>query len=382
MPLRYLVPSRGHAEAAPPAPCPEQSAEPAHLRPGRYPHGQTKDGQNIVALEILRNQSVLITGGTGSFGKRFVRTLLDLDVCRRIVVFSRDELKQFEMASEVNAPEMRYFIGDVRDLDRLTQAMRGIDIVIHAAALKQVPAAEYNPMEAIKTNVHGAQNVIDAALANGVKRVVALSTDKAASPINLYGATKLVSDKLFVAANNLAGGLPTRFAVVRYGNVVGSRGSVVPFFKNLLAQGVPELPITDTRMTRFWITLDEGVAFVLKSLRRMQGGEVFVPKIPSSRITDLAEAMAPGVPIKVTGIRPGEKLHEVMCPRDDSHLTIEFDDHFVIRPTISFAEPIDYTKNPLGEVGRPAPDDFEYNSAANDHFLTVEELRSLIASCA
>jgi UDP-N-acetylglucosamine 4,6-dehydratase len=255
--------------------------------------------------------------------------------------------------------------------------MRGVDLVVHAAALKQVPAAEYNPMECIKTNIHGAENVISAALECDVDRVMALSTDKAANPINLYGATKLASDKLFVAANNTAGAHRTRFSVVRYGNVFGSRGSVVPFFRKLLAEKASAIPITDSRMTRFWITLDQGVSFVIKSFERMHGGEIFVPKIPSMRVVDLAEAIASGIPIKVVGVRPGEKLHEVMCPKDDSHLTLEFADHFVIRPTIQFIRPTDYLKNALGEQGRPVPDEFEYNSGTNPHFLSIEELRRL-----
>jgi UDP-N-acetylglucosamine 4,6-dehydratase len=327
---------------------------------------------------MLTDKSILITGGTGSFGRQFVRTVLDRFRPKRVAVYSRDELKQYEMHQEFNAPCMRYFIGDVRDRDRLVQAMRGIDVVVHAAALKQVPAAEYNPMECVKTNVHGAENVIAAAIENEVERVIALSTDKAANPINLYGATKLVSDKLFVAAHNLAGGHRTRFAVVRYGNVVGSRGSVVPLFRSLLAKGQRELPVTDARMTRFWITLEQGVAFVLKSLERMQGGEIFVPRIPSTRITDLADAMAPGTPVKIIGIRPGEKLHEIMCPKDDSHLTLEFTDHYVIRPTILFNVPVNHSRNALGESGKPVAEGFEYNSGTNEKFLSVEELRDLL----
>ena len=327
---------------------------------------------------MLDGKSILITGGTGSFGRQYVKTILSRYKPRRVVVFSRDELKQFEMQQEYDAPEMRYFIGDVRDAERLRQAMRGIDVVIHAAALKQVPAAEYNPMECIKTNVHGAENVILAALDNEVQHVIALSTDKAANPINLYGATKLASDKLFVAANNMAGGHQTRFAVVRYGNVVGSRGSVVPFFARLPADGADHLPITHADMTRFWITLQQGVDFVLKCFRRMQGGEIFVPKIPSIRITDLAAAMAPELPMRIVGIRPGEKLHEIMCPADDSHLTLEFDDHFVIRPTIRFFHSeMDYAANRLGETGRGVPQGFEYNSGNNAHFLTVPEIREV-----
>ena len=327
---------------------------------------------------MLNNKSILITGGTGSFGKACVRILLEQYRPQKIIVYSRDELKQFEMAQDFNAEPMRYFIGDVRDGERLKQAMRGVDYVIHAAAMKQVPAAEYNPMECIKTNVYGAENVIKAAMDNGVEKVIALSTDKAANPINLYGATKLASDKLFVAANNIAGGHNTRFAVVRYGNVVGSRGSVVPFFKKLVVEGAKELPITDSRMTRFWITLPQGVEFVLRSFARMQGGEIFVPKIPSSRITDLAEAIAPGLVQKIIGIRPGEKLHEIMCPADDSHLTLEFDDHYVIKPTINFLAPIDYTTNELGETARQVEQGFEYNSGTNPWFLTIEQLRELV----
>lgn len=331
---------------------------------------------------MFDDKSVLVTGGTGSFGRLFIATLLERYRPRRVVVFSRDELKQFEMAREFTAPQMRFFIGDVRDGARLRQAMKGIDYVVHAAALKQVPVAEYNPMECIKTNVYGAENVINAALEHEVDKVIALSTDKAANPINLYGASKLASDKLFVAANNIAGGYRTRFAVVRYGNVVGSRGSVLPLFRKLVAEGAAELPVTDERMTRFWITLQQGVDFVLKSFQRMQGGELFVPKLPSARITDLAAAVAGHLPTRVIGIRPGEKLHEVMCPRDDSHLTLEFRDHYVIRPSITFFKPVDYRVNALGESGRPVADGFEYDSGRNPHFLTVPTLQELIGSCA
>jgi UDP-N-acetylglucosamine 4,6-dehydratase len=269
---------------------------------------------------------------------------------------------------------MRFFIGDVRDGERLKEAMRGIDIVIHAAALKQVPAAEYNPMECIKTNIHGAENVIKAALYNNVDTVVALSTDKAANPINLYGATKLASDKLFVSANNMSGGR-TKFSVVRYGNVVGSRGSVVPLFNKLINDEASFLPITHEDMTRFWISLQEGVDFVLKGIERMQGGEIFVPKIPSVKIADLAKAMAPKLPIKIIGIRPGEKLHETMCPADDAHLTIEFSDHFVITPSITFhANPIDFTNNNIGEHGVKVKTGFEYSSGCNPIFLDTSEI--------
>jgi len=299
---------------------------------------------------------------------------------RRLIVFSRDELKQFEMQQETRDPALRFFLGDVRDRDRLHQAMRGVDIVVHAAALKQIAAAEYNPLECVKTNVHGAENVIAAAIANEVEKVIALSTDKAANPINLYGATKLVSDKLFVAANNIAGGHRTRFAVVRYGNVVGSRGSVVPLFRRIAGEGAQPLPITDPRMTRFLITLAQGVDFVLASLRRMQGGEVFVPRIPSARIVDLAAAIAPGRETKVIGIRAGEKLHEVMCPADVSRLVLAFPDHYVIQPSIQFSEPTDLRRNAAGEHANPVPDGFEYSSVTNPWFLSIDELKAVIAA--
>lgn len=328
---------------------------------------------------MFNDKTILITGGTGSFGKKFIKTVLSRYNPKKLIVYSRDELKQYEMASELNAPSMRYFIGDVRDGDRLMKAMDGVDFVVHAAALKHVPIAEYNPMECIKTNINGAQNVIDAALANGIEKVVALSTDKAANPINLYGATKLASDKLFVAANNIKGSKKTTFSVVRYGNVVGSRGSVVPFFKKLVNDGVKEIPITDARMTRFWITLEEGVEFVIKSFERMQGGEIFVPKIPSMRVVDLALAIAPNLPMRIVGIRPGEKLHEVMCPADDSHRTIEFKDHFVIEPTIRFTDAdINYCTNQLGEVGKNVAEGFEYSSEKNDWWLGNNEMLKLI----
>jgi UDP-N-acetylglucosamine 4,6-dehydratase/5-epimerase len=326
---------------------------------------------------MFNGKNILITGGTGSFGRTCTAAILQKFSPNKIVIFSRDELKQFEMQQDFNQPCMRYLIGDVRDKDRLKRAFSGIHYVIHAAALKQVPAAEYNPMECINTNVNGASNVIEAALENKVKKVLALSTDKAACPINLYGATKLLSDKLFVAGNNITGLTDTKFSVVRYGNVVGSRGSVQPFFEKLIASGAKELPITDIRMTRFWITLDEGVDFVLKHLQDMQGGEIFVPKIPSIRIMDLAKSLSPDMPIKIIGIRPGEKLHEVMCPEEEYHQTIEFPDHYVIMPAIKFYEFVDLTHNKKGEHGKPVPQDFEYSSDTNSHFLTVEELKSL-----
>lgn len=327
---------------------------------------------------MFDNASVLITGGTGSFGRLFVKTILAHYRPKRLIVFSRDELKQYEMHQEFNAPCMRYFIGDVRDKERLMQAFRGVDYVIHAAALKQVPAAEYNPTECIRTNINGAENVIRAAIDNEVKKVVALSTDKAATPINLYGATKLASDKLFVAANNMVGAEFPRFSVVRYGNVVGSRGSVVPFFKKLVDDGATEIPITDPEMTRFWITLQEGVDLVMNGFARMYGGEIFVPKIPSIRITELAEAMAPGVPHQIVGVRPGEKLHEQMIPIDDAYRTLEFKDHYVIMPTIKFMDTdVRFDKNRLGELGEPVQKGFCYDSGTNPEFMTVDEIRNL-----
>ena len=283
----------------------------------------------------LTGKSLLVTGGTGSFGKAFIRHVLATQKPRRLIVFSRDEQKQYDLANELpeaRHPAMRYFIGDVRDESRLEMAMRDVDFVIHAAAMKIVPTAEYNPFECILTNVHGAENVVKAGLRAKVKRVVALSTDKAANPINLYGASKLAADKIFVAANNLSGEGGTRFAVVRYGNVIGSRGSVVPLFRRLVAEGAADLPITDLRMTRFWISLDQGVAFVLSSLAAMTGGEIYVPKIPSIRITDLAEAIAPGLNHRVVGIRPGEKLHEVLITEDDARSTFDMGDRYVILP--------------------------------------------------
>lgn len=324
---------------------------------------------------MLNNKSILITGGTGSFGNKFTETLIRQYKPRKIVIFSRDELKQFEMSQKFNQECMRYFIGDVRDKERLTMAMNGIDFVIHAAALKQVPAAEYNPTECIRTNISGAENVIHAALQNDVEKVIALSTDKAANPINLYGATKLCSDKLFVAANNFAGTKRTIFSVVRYGNVVGSRGSVVPFFQKLIDEKTDHIPVTDEKMTRFWITLQEGVDFVIKNFHRMSGGEIYVPKIPSVKITDLASAMAPDIPQKIIGIRPGEKLHEIMCPADDSHLTVEFEDHYIILPSITFrGKKVDKTQNKLGEKGKHVTQGFEYNSGTNPHFLSKDEI--------
>ena len=326
---------------------------------------------------MFNNKTILITGGTGSFGKKFTQTILEKYNPRKIIIFSRDELKQFEMQQTFNDNCMRYFIGDVRDLARLEEAMDGVDYVIHAAAMKQVPASEYNPMECIKTNIYGAENVIKASLKNNVRRIIALSTDKAVNPINLYGATKLASDKLFISANNMVGMRETRFSVVRYGNVVGSRGSVVPFFQKLIKNGEASLPITHKDMTRFMISLHSGVEFVLKNFERMQGGEIFVPKIPSMYITELAKAMAPDIPQKIIGIRPGEKLHEVMCPQDESHLTLEFDDHYVIRPSIVFIFMDDFTKNRLGEIGVPVGQNYEYNSGENTDWLSSEKFLNM-----
>ncbi len=323
---------------------------------------------------MFDNKNILITGGTGSFGRKYVETILSRYHPNKIIIFSRDELKQYEMAQIFSDQCMRYFIGDVRDLSRLEEAMNGVDYVIHAAALKHVPVAEYNPMECIKTNITGAQNVITAAIKNNVSKVVALSTDKAANPINLYGATKLASDKLFVAANNMVGSGKTRFSVVRYGNVTGSRGSVIPFFSKLIKEGATELPITDIKMTRFLITLEDGVDFVLKNFERMSGGEIFVPKIPSMCITELAKAMAPNLSHKIIGIRPGEKLHEIMCPADDSHLTIEFDNHYVVCPSIEFAHTPNFIKNKLGEKGKYVEQGFEYNSGNNTQWVSHSEL--------
>ncbi|NMP32905.1 UDP-N-acetylglucosamine 4,6-dehydratase (inverting) [Thalassotalea sp. M1531] len=327
---------------------------------------------------MFNGKSILITGGTGSFGKLYVKTLLERYKPKKIIIYSRDELKQFEMQQVYNDDCMRYFLGDVRDKERMIQAMNGVDFVIHAAALKQVPAAEYNPTECIKTNITGAENVIRAALANNVEKVIALSTDKAANPVNLYGATKLASDKLFVAANNMSGGHKSLFSVVRYGNVVGSRGSVVPFFEKLVKEGADHIPVTHADMTRFWITLQQGVDFVLKNFERMLGGEIFVPKIPSINIVDLAKAIAPNLPVKIVGIRPGEKMHEVMCPGELSYDTYQYSDHFVIAPAIKFSSRTNtFDTNALNEKGTPVAHGFEYNSLNNEHFLTVEEIHEM-----
>ena len=322
----------------------------------------------------LQGKSLLITGGTGSFGKLFVKTALEKLQLKRIVVYSRDELKQYEMQQHYSGDNLRYFIGDIRDESRLRRALDGIDVVVHAAALKQVPACEYNPFEAIKTNVIGAENIINACIDLGIERVLALSTDKAANPINLYGATKLCSDKLFIAGNHYSGKRKTRFAAVRYGNVVGSRGSVIPFFLARKKTGV--LPITDKRMTRFWITLQQGVDFVINSVERMHGGEIFVPKIPSMNIMDLAEVIAPECKVEFVGIRPGEKLHEVMVPEDDARSTVELEDRFVIQPSFQWWDASRYSE------GKQCPDGFRYGSDTNDKWLTRDELKKMVADVA
>lgn len=326
---------------------------------------------------MLNAKSILVTGGTGSFGKELIKTILaNYPSFKRIIVYSRDELKQFEMASQVpfSDPRIRYFIGDVRDKERLYRAFDGVDYVIHAAALKQVPACEYNPFEAIKTNVNGAQNVIEAAIDRNIKKVVALSTDKACSPANLYGATKLCSDKLFIAGNAYVGSHKTIFSVVRYGNVAGSRGSVIPFFKDIIKSGTKELPITDEKMTRFWLKLEEAVEMVLTALATMSGGELFVKKIPSMRIVDLAKAMAPKLPIKIIGIRPGEKIHEMMISRDDARNTIELKKHYIIQPDFEFWYPRSQHKG-----WKKVPADFDYQSGTNPDMLNVSQIRKLIS---
>jgi UDP-N-acetylglucosamine 4,6-dehydratase len=325
----------------------------------------------------LNGASVLMTGATGSFGKQFIRSVLERFKPRRLVVYSRDEMKQYEMAQQLDDqtyPMLRYFIGDVRDAQRLEMAMNGIEYVVHAAALKQVPIAEYNPFECVHTNVLGAENVVRAAIRTGVKRVIALSTDKATSPINLYGASKLASDKIFIAANHLSGSTGPRFAVVRYGNVIGSRGSVVPLFVRLVREGAAFLPVTHEEMTRFWITLGQGVNFVLSSLALMQGGEVFVPKIPSMRIVDLAHSLAPTTPIKVIGIRPGEKLHEMMITEDDARTSIELPDRYVLMPAFAswMGDRISH------KLGKPLPDRFSYTSNNNSEWLGASELQAMM----
>lgn len=328
---------------------------------------------------MLNGKTILITGGTGSFGNHFTDYVLQHYKPKKIIIYSRDEFKQFQMRNRLMEHDavMRYFIGDVRDGARLRRALEGVDYVIHAAALKQVPACEYNPNEAIKTNIHGAMNVIEAALDTSVKRVVALSTDKAVNPVNLYGGTKLVSDKLFIAANSYSGYKDTRFSIVRYGNVAGSRGSVIPFFRSLVESGERELPITDFEMTRFWITLEQGVQLVIKALGESKGGETFIAKIPSFKITDLAKAILPDCVLKEVGIREGEKLHEVMITKEDSLYTYEYDQHFIVYPHMSW-----WTENNAIQGGRPVVHGFEYSSGTNSWWLTVEQLRALLPDVA
>jgi UDP-N-acetylglucosamine 4,6-dehydratase/5-epimerase len=321
-------------------------------------------------MSFLKGKSVLITGGTGSFGKAFVTRVLEDDEVTKLVVFSRDELKQFEMAEKINSPKLRYFLGDVRDYQRLLRATDGIDVIVHAAAMKQIPASEYNPMEAIKTNVIGAENIVNASIENGIQRVVALSTDKAANPANLYGATKLCSDKLMIAGNVLAGAKQTRFSAVRYGNVLGSRGSVIPFFLDKAKSG--SIPITDVRMTRFWLTIEEGVQFVLDSFERMHGGEIFVPKIPSFKVTDVARVVCPGIPTHLVGIRPGEKLHEVMITEDDANSTYEFDKYFaIISPALKAAGVYD-------KIGKKVEEGFRFSSENNQVWHTDESFLKVL----
>jgi UDP-N-acetylglucosamine 4,6-dehydratase len=321
-------------------------------------------------MSFLKDKSVLITGGTGSFGKAFVKKVLEDDQVSKLVVFSRDELKQFEMAEVLNSPKLRYFLGDIRDYQRLLRATDGIDVIVHAAAMKQIPAAEYNPMEAIKTNVLGAENIVNVAIENGIQRVVALSTDKAANPANLYGATKLCSDKLMMAGNVLAGLRDTRFSAVRYGNVLGSRGSVIPFFLEKAQSGL--IPITDDRMTRFWLTIQEGVNFVLESFERMHGGEIFVPKIPSFKVTDVARVVCPGIKTETIGIRPGEKLHEVMITEDDSHSTYEFDKYFaIISPALKSTGIYD-------SIGKKVEEGFRFSSDNNKIWHTDESFLKVL----
>jgi UDP-N-acetylglucosamine 4,6-dehydratase len=329
-------------------------------------------------MKFLKNKIIMITGGTGSFGQNCAKFLLTQDV-KKVIIYSRDELKQFEMSNKLSNSKLRFLLGDVRDLERLKLATKQVDIIIHAAALKQVPAAEYNPMECIKTNIYGAENVISASIENNVKKIIALSTDKAANPVNLYGATKLCSDKLFINANNLSGASETRFSVVRYGNVIGSRGSVLPYFQSLINKNVKSLPVTDIRMTRFWLTLDRGVKFVLNSIDRMKGGELYIPKTPSIKIIDLVKTLDKNINYNIVGIRPGEKLHEVLCPEDSARDTVEFKDYYVIIPSSDFAKKRNiYLINKNNEKGKFVKENFVYASNTNAHFLNIKEIRELI----
>ena len=331
---------------------------------------------------MFNNKNILVTGGTGSFGYQFVKTIIKNYKPKKLIIFSRDEFKQLEMKkifSEKDYKFIRYFVGDVRDYNRLEYALKGVDFAIHAAALKQVDVAEYNPMEVIKTNILGSQNFMEACVKNEVEKVIALSTDKAANPISLYGATKLCSDKLFIAGNNVAGKIKTRFAVVRYGNILKSRGSVVNIFNDLIANGTKFLPVTDKRMTRYWLSIEEGVEFVIKSFERMLGGEIFIPKIPSIKITDLCKAMAPDLPIKIIGLRPGEKIHEILCPADSSRHTLSFKDHYVIKPDIIFFDrKEDFFLNNLKRKGKKVEADFDFNSGNNPDFLSVDQIKKTL----
>jgi UDP-N-acetylglucosamine 4,6-dehydratase len=355
---------------------PDRRADAKQPAPSRF-DGEVLPDDLHAAMRQFDGCTVLVTGGTGSFGQRFIETLLRYSRARRLIVFSRDEYKQSQMQERfagLDISRLRFFLGDVRDAERLDLAAREVEFIVHTAALKQVPAAEYNPFECIRTNVNGAENVVRAALRNGVRKVLALSTDKAANPINLYGASKLASDKIFIAANNLSGSLGTRFSVVRYGNVVGSRGSVVPFFRKLIAQGTDHLPITDERMTRFWITLQHGVFFVVSSLAMMRGGEIFVPKIPSMRVADLARCLAPDLPLKTVGIRPGEKLHEVMITDDDSRQTLEIDDRYIIEPAFAW-----WQRGPYVASGaNPVTEGFRFASDTNTDWLDEPRLCELL----
>lgn len=330
---------------------------------------------------MFNDKTILITGGTGSFGNKFVEIFSKKFKPKKIIIYSRDEYKQDIMARKFpvsKLPYMRFLLGDVRDLERLKIAMRNVDYVVHAAALKQVPAAEYNPMEFVKTNIHGAENVINAAIASNVKKTIALSTDKAANPINLYGATKLASDKIFIAANNIVGTTKNNFSVVRYGNVIGSRGSVVPIFKDLISKGEKFLPITSLEMTRFWLSLEKSVNFVISCFEKMNGGEIFVPKIPSIKIVDLAKAMSPKTKIKIIGIRPGEKIHEQMCPKESSRHTLEFDDFFIIFSSdVNIENKIKEFQKKINKKGKKVSDNFEYSSGSNNHFLSLQEIKDL-----
>ncbi len=378
MPMTKMIAKMKSASAAKEAVALLSRPAPSPVASANEQNGKPLPDDVLGAIRQFDDRSILITGGSGSFGRRFVDTLLRHSRARRIIIFSRDEYKHYEMQQllePLGTERLRFFIGDVRDGDRLELATRDVEFIVHAAALKQVPAAEYNPFECMRTNVTGAENVVRAALRNNVTRVIALSTDKAANPINLYGASKLASDKIFIAANNLAGKNDTRFAVVRYGNVVGSRGSVIPFFKKLVDEGADHLPITDERMTRFWITLQQGVNFVITSFTVMRGGEIFVPKIPSMRIVDLAQCFAPDLPCRVVGIRPGEKLHEVMVTEDDSRLTLELGDRYVIEPAFSW-----WQRGPYTAAGaKPVTDGFRFASDTNTDWLDARRLQELLA---